>query len=66
MKIVQKREDFEGQLESAKREARKHFGDDEVLLERYVERSRRTSLCHLSPLSPFSNAAVDVLVIALC
>ena len=43
MKIVDKREDFFGQLESAKREARKSFGDDEVLLERYITRPRRAS-----------------------
>lgn len=41
MKIVDRKEDFAGQLESAKREARKHFGDDEVLLERYITRPRR-------------------------
>lgn len=43
MKIVDKRDDFKGQLESAKREARKSFGDDEVLLERYITRPRRAS-----------------------
>lgn len=43
MKIVDRKEDFAGQLESAKREARKHFGDDEVLLERYITRPRRES-----------------------
>lgn len=41
MKIVDRREDFAGQLESAKRESRKHFSDDEVLLERYITRPRR-------------------------
>lgn len=30
MKIVERREDFVGQLESAKREAMKGFGDDKV------------------------------------
>ncbi|BGP42671.1 hypothetical protein JCM10449v2_006683 [Rhodotorula kratochvilovae] len=44
MKIVDRREDFHGQLESAKREARKHFGDDEVLLERYVTRPRHVEV----------------------
>lgn len=44
MKIATKREEFESQLESAKREARKHFGSDDVLLEKYVSKSRRASL----------------------
>ncbi|GAA5821761.1 hypothetical protein JCM11251_001010 [Rhodosporidiobolus azoricus] len=44
MKIVSKREEFEDQLESAKREARKHFGDDDVLLERYITRPRHVEV----------------------
>ncbi|BGP57610.1 hypothetical protein JCM8202v2_005254 [Rhodotorula sphaerocarpa] len=44
MKIVDRKEDFAGQLESAKREARKHFGDDEVLLERYITRPRHVEV----------------------
>ncbi|TNY21129.1 Biotin/lipoyl attachment:Carbamoyl-phosphate synthase subunit L [Rhodotorula diobovata] len=44
MKIVDKRDDFKGQLESAKREARKSFGDDEVLLERYITRPRHVEV----------------------
>ncbi|KPV73981.1 uncharacterized protein RHOBADRAFT_54560 [Rhodotorula graminis WP1] len=44
MKIVDKRDDFMGQLESAKREARKSFGDDEVLLERYITRPRHVEV----------------------
>lgn len=44
MKIVERREDFVGQLESAKREAMKGFGDDKVLLERYLKTPRRASL----------------------
>ncbi|GAA5856201.1 hypothetical protein JCM8547_000816 [Rhodosporidiobolus lusitaniae] len=44
MKIVSKREEFESQLESAKREARKHFGDDRVLLERYITRPRHVEV----------------------
>jgi 3-methylcrotonyl-CoA carboxylase alpha subunit len=48
MKIVGKREEFAEQLESAKREARKSFGDDEVLLERYITRPRRASRFRLS------------------
>ena len=41
MKIVDKREDFASQLESAKREGKKSFGDDTVLLEKYVTKPRR-------------------------
>lgn len=41
MKIVDKEDDFVAQLESAKREARASFGDDEVLLEKYIAVSRR-------------------------
>jgi len=44
MKIVENREEFESQLESAKREGRKSFGDDTVLLEKYVTKPRRMSL----------------------
>ncbi|GAA5996060.1 uncharacterized protein JCM10292_004921 [Rhodotorula paludigena] len=44
MKIVDRREDFAGQLESAKRESRKHFSDDEVLLERYITRPRHVEV----------------------
>ena len=43
MKIVENREEFESQLESAKREGRKSFGDDTVLLEKYVTKPRRKS-----------------------
>ena len=46
MKIVEREGDFEGQLESAKREARASFGDDEVLLEKYIAVSRRKSSRH--------------------
>lgn len=41
MKIVERAEDFQGQLESAKREAMKGFGDDRVLLEKYLSTPRR-------------------------
>ncbi|BGP00592.1 hypothetical protein JCM10021v2_004280 [Rhodotorula toruloides] len=44
MKIVGRREEFAEQLESAKREARKSFGDDEVLLERYITRPRHVEV----------------------
>lgn len=36
MKIVEKAEQFEDQLNSAKREAMNAFGDDEVILEKYI------------------------------
>ncbi|GAA6016843.1 hypothetical protein JCM10207_003270 [Rhodosporidiobolus poonsookiae] len=44
MKIAASRDEFEGQLASAKRESRKHFGDDEVLLERYITRPRHVEV----------------------
>ncbi|GAA6035946.1 hypothetical protein JCM8097_005179 [Rhodosporidiobolus ruineniae] len=44
MKIAAKKEEFVGQLESAKREARTHFGDDRVLLERYITRPRHVEV----------------------
>lgn len=36
MRIVEKESDFMLMLESAKREATKHFGDDAVLVEKYI------------------------------
>jgi 3-methylcrotonyl-CoA carboxylase alpha subunit len=36
MRLVEKAEDFPAQLEAAKRESRNAFGDDAVLIERYV------------------------------
>lgn len=36
MRIVEKAEDFDIMLESSKREARKSFGDDTVLVEKYL------------------------------
>ncbi|PJF18831.1 hypothetical protein PSACC_01355 [Paramicrosporidium saccamoebae] len=44
MRIVQQREEFDEMLESSRREARKSFNDDRVLLERYIERPR-----HIEP-----------------
>ncbi|GAA5953643.1 hypothetical protein JCM3765_006924 [Sporobolomyces pararoseus] len=44
MKIVDKREDFASQLESAKREGKKSFGDDTVLLEKYVTKPRHVEV----------------------
>ncbi|MCB9061752.1 MAG: ATP-grasp domain-containing protein [Halobacteriovoraceae bacterium] len=40
MKIVERIEDFLPQLESAKREALKAFGDDTVLIEKYIQNPR--------------------------
>lgn len=40
MRVVRKMEDFEDEVLSAKREAIKSFGNDEVLLERWLERPR--------------------------
>ncbi|GAA5887152.1 hypothetical protein JCM5296_001612 [Sporobolomyces johnsonii] len=44
MKIVTHPAEFEAQLESARREAGKSFGDERVLLERYVERPRHVEV----------------------
>ncbi|KAI9193561.1 carbamoyl-phosphate synthase L chain, ATP binding domain-containing protein [Polychytrium aggregatum] len=40
MRIVEKAEDFDTMLESARREAIKSFGDDQVLVEKYILRPR--------------------------
>lgn len=40
MRVVRKLDDFVEELRSAKREAAKSFGNDEVLLERWLERPR--------------------------
>jgi 3-methylcrotonoyl-CoA carboxylase, alpha subunit (EC 6.4.1.4) len=40
MKIVESANDFEKQLESAQREARNAFGDDRVILEKYITRPK--------------------------
>ena len=37
MRLVEKQNDFLSQLEAAKREAKNSFGDDTVLIERYVQ-----------------------------
>ncbi|GAA5972258.1 hypothetical protein JCM21900_004326 [Sporobolomyces salmonicolor] len=44
MKIVTHGAEFEAQLASARREAGKSFGDERVLLERYVERPRHVEV----------------------
>jgi 3-methylcrotonyl-CoA carboxylase alpha subunit len=40
MKIVRTMDELRGAIESAQREARKSFGDDRLLLERYIEEPR--------------------------
>ena len=40
MRIVETAEDFTMMLESAKREAMKSFGDDKVLVEKYLTKPR--------------------------
>jgi 3-methylcrotonyl-CoA carboxylase alpha subunit len=40
MKIVEKKEDFVEQLQSAKRESLNHFADDRVLVEKYLTKPR--------------------------
>lgn len=40
MRVVRKMDDFVEELRSAKREAAKSFGNDEVLFERWLERPR--------------------------
>lgn len=47
MRIVENANDFEIMLESAKREAIKSFGDDEVLVEKYLTKPR-SALIYLS------------------
>eukprot|EP01080_Neovahlkampfia_damariscottae_P005074 gene5074-8674_t len=44
MKIVEKREDFIEQLQSAKREAMNHFADDKVLVEKYLTKPRHIEI----------------------
>nr|CAG4643783.1 EOG090X02EP [Lepidurus arcticus] len=44
MRISMKAEDFESQLESARREAMKSFGDQVMLIERFVERPRHVEV----------------------
>jgi 3-methylcrotonyl-CoA carboxylase alpha subunit len=40
MRIVRNENEFKEQLESAKRESMKSFGDDHVLIEKYIQRPR--------------------------
>ncbi|PVU89585.1 hypothetical protein BB559_005028 [Furculomyces boomerangus] len=44
MRVVEKEEDFEMMLDSAKREAIKSFGDDKVLIEKYIEAPRHVEV----------------------
>ncbi|MBV1774146.1 acetyl/propionyl/methylcrotonyl-CoA carboxylase subunit alpha [Burkholderiaceae bacterium DAT-1] len=44
MKIVEKHEDFAGQLASAKREALASFSDDKVLIEKYLTKPRHVEI----------------------
>jgi len=44
MRIVRKAEDFDAALEAAKREAQSAFGDDTILVERYVEHGRHVEV----------------------
>lgn len=40
MRIVMSNEEFDAQLESARREALKSFGNDAMLVEKYIKRPR--------------------------
>ena len=44
MRAVEKAEDFEAALASCKREAKNSFGDDAVLIEKYVQRPRHIEI----------------------
>lgn len=44
MRISRSRQDFLESLESSKRESLKSFGDDRVILEKYIERSRHVEV----------------------
>jgi 3-methylcrotonyl-CoA carboxylase alpha subunit len=44
MRIVPARKEFQGALEAAKREAKSSFGDDRVLVERYLDRPRHIEI----------------------
>eukprot|EP00795_Rhopilema_esculentum_P016758 gene16758-8218_t len=44
MRIAMKESDFESALESAKRESRNAFGDESMLVEKYVERPRHVEV----------------------
>ncbi|MFX5825164.1 3-methylcrotonyl-CoA carboxylase, partial [Acinetobacter baumannii] len=44
MRVVERREDFEAALASCKREAISRFGDDRVLVEKYLTRPRHIEI----------------------
>lgn len=44
MRIVHKPEEFEAMLESSKNEARNSFGDDKVLVEKYLVKPRHVEV----------------------
>jgi len=44
MRIARSGHDFLDMLESSKRESKKSFGDDRVILEKYIERSRHVEV----------------------
>lgn len=44
MKLAFSPSEFEEQLQSAMREARQSFGDDRVILERYIQRPRHIEI----------------------
>jgi 3-methylcrotonyl-CoA carboxylase alpha subunit len=44
MRIANSEDDFLEMLDSAKSEAAKSFGDNQVILEKYIERSRYSKL----------------------
>lgn len=44
MRIVKNKKDFKEQLEAAKRESLKSFGDDHMLVEKYIEKPRHIEL----------------------
>tara|TARA_R110000787_G_scaffold15088_22_gene46506 strand:- start:1544 stop:3532 length:1989 start_codon:yes stop_codon:yes gene_type:complete len=44
MRVVERAEDFEASLASCQRESRSSFGDDRVLIERYLQRPRHVEI----------------------
>lgn len=54
MKIVTKAEEFDEQLQSARREALTSFGDGDVLIERYLTKPRHVEVQIVSSGSPFN------------
>jgi acetyl/propionyl-CoA carboxylase alpha subunit len=47
MKIVREKSEFSEQFKSAKREAKNHFGDDSVLIEKYLTKPRHIEVYKL-------------------